>query len=509
MAVRFRAGVDGPDLVATSISMTVPSTTQVGDLIVVSFYTRGTFTITTGYTEILAVGVPMVNSTVNNQGLYFYAKRAVTGDPGSTVTITQTASARMGGGIVVIYDDTGKEVKEVLQATQADNSSVNPGQHTIPALTVQEGDLLIGASTCVYAHGTEVRNYTPSLGWTSLIATPGVAIRIGIAYREVGAGGGGSITGTFQHDTAPHDSVAGHVVFRPFTASTGLSVTPPPIAPQVALGTPLWTLYASVAPGNILTAEALGIFAIGGLVQVTAGNILTGESVPSPQALAISRMVTGNIAPTAVTGTGILDLTAQSVFPGAISSTISLGVPNAVSHSMVIPTQIASTVAVSIPVLGQNYMMVGAIDSTVAVGIQNVSSPGAFFNLVGISGQESVSAIRADLTPITALVAGLGSTAAVGNLVTQLSTAILAPGGVPYGGATSSPGVFLGELPLMLNVPSIAPQATVGGAPILGLTSVKVSPSGITSQVALGTLTVGKKNVHPLLVIGHDYIRHD
>lgn len=79
------------DSTSTTISVKVPATAAEGDLLILTGYARGLLTPPPGWSLVLSV--PYASTT---QHQYLITKRAAAGDAGSTVTLTQATSQRIG-----------------------------------------------------------------------------------------------------------------------------------------------------------------------------------------------------------------------------------------------------------------------------------------------------------------------------------------------------------------------------------------------------------------------------
>lgn len=79
------------DVESTAVSVKVPATAAEGDLLILTGYARGLLTPPPGWSLVLSVPYTSIP-----QHQYLITKRAAAGDAGSTVTLTQATSQRMG-----------------------------------------------------------------------------------------------------------------------------------------------------------------------------------------------------------------------------------------------------------------------------------------------------------------------------------------------------------------------------------------------------------------------------
>jgi hypothetical protein len=191
---------------ATSVSLTIPSDTVEGDLLIVCLFARSAVTAPSGWTQAIKQTV----YTANVQWLEVYYKIASSSDAGSTLTFTQATSARMAVSLIVaICPSSGMAIDDFAGA----NST---GQAAIPSVTSEgSGRLCLIAHSSYYSVTSGSSNYYVIGNKWQIINDPYFELsRLAISICHMGSGARPSATlkanTTYNTDTA---SIA--VIFAP------------------------------------------------------------------------------------------------------------------------------------------------------------------------------------------------------------------------------------------------------------------------------------------------------
>lgn len=164
--IRYKKNViptDASAPAASSISLTVPSDTNEGDVIVAYLAHRASLTPPSGFT--LAKSQANIDSS---QFTSIYYKVASSSDAGSSVTFTQSSSVRISMGLIILEKASGVSVEATNGSAQTATPLSAPS-----ATTAVKGSLLIAVSSNLYA-GSSDQYYFSGTRWTAMdsISTP-------------------------------------------------------------------------------------------------------------------------------------------------------------------------------------------------------------------------------------------------------------------------------------------------------------------------------------------------
>lgn len=190
---------------ATSVSVTIPSDTVEGDLLIVCLFARSTVTAPSGWIQAIKQSI----YTANVQWLEVYYKIASSTDAGATLTFTQATSARMAVSLIVATCPTsGVAIDDFAGA----NSSTKVA---IPSVTSEgSGRLCIIAHTAYYSISSGPAQYYLIGNKWIMINDPYFDLnRIAISICHLGSGARPSAT--LQTYSSISDTAAVAVIFQP------------------------------------------------------------------------------------------------------------------------------------------------------------------------------------------------------------------------------------------------------------------------------------------------------
>ena len=201
---------------SSSVSRTVPSNTQPGDLIIAAFFYRTTssnsITPPTGFTMLHEQPHPEPQSV--GQVLQLWTKTADATDANSTVSFSQTSPERLALSLLVLRSTTGEVALDDLESLQMQNTSGSPGLHPVPRpISSTTGGVAVSVSSCTLAAAFFSIHYRSPSGWELTTREFDTNNRLSVAYQNVPLG---QIPPglSHSHDAGGHNGSAICAIFR-------------------------------------------------------------------------------------------------------------------------------------------------------------------------------------------------------------------------------------------------------------------------------------------------------
>jgi hypothetical protein len=461
----YRAGAlmnNGITATTGSMTVTIPSAAQVGDVAVAHMLTSAlsvteVFTAS-GWTQRLG---PDDSTAASNTFGHVFTKTIASGDPGSSVTFTHTNNRRMAGTLTVW---AGVTETGLSSGTLADGSAGTTADLPTVA-SVQSGAAVIALFGRRSAVATQMSSVTVPSGYTAAdesrtnIATAGnIACRVGykIAATPGSYGGETATTVTDTHTGVDYLFVLPAVVSAPTrtstvtatgtgTASLGTSFVTETTTlaasgtTTASLGTSFVTKIATVAATGAATASL-------GTAFITESGTLAAAAVTSASVTAAVTVQT-TLAATA-TGTATVDGTSTppiqtwtSAVDAKGTATASLGtafvtVTSSLAASAVAtatitgvrtqPSAIAAAGVGTATITG--FLTISGTLAATAIGTAAVTTAITRVGILAATGTTTASLGTAFVTVISAIAATATGTATISGFVTV--TAAVAANGV-------------------------------------------------------------------------------
>ena len=185
----FIAAGDTNYATATTTFATVPTSTQVGDLMLLNIMARQTLTAPSGWTLVRSIAAADgTTPTPITQTQYLYSKVAAATDLNTTVTVTQATSDRIGAHIDVFRNAS------VISSTSASQATTGTQTFTATVPGTSASFVYASVSTTQASTGTGTMAFTPT-GWNlNTPASLSATNRMGVGYS--GNPAIGSVTAT-------------------------------------------------------------------------------------------------------------------------------------------------------------------------------------------------------------------------------------------------------------------------------------------------------------------------
>lgn len=285
MAIAFRASASAPSdgNSVASRSVTIPASVQVGDVLLLASHSRNTPTAPSGWTALVTF-----NATYG--GHRVWARTAVVGDAGSTVTITQSPADRMAVALVA-YSGA---VAPTTAATGAENF-LNGTTITHPSVSA------VSPSAWLVAGFTDYQDSTSSTQGvatplTSRVAQSGIWSHVAFGDQALTAAGATG-TRTTTLTAQPYSAVPWSLILEPSdrsipvgraTSSTSarpVTVTQATVATHSVYGatTPSGTfsVFTDGSPSIVLGETFYRYGGVGGTWSCVGGRVWTPVGVPA------------------------------------------------------------------------------------------------------------------------------------------------------------------------------------------------------------------------------------
>ncbi len=213
MAISYRAG-NSAVVQALTASVTVPATTQVGDLIVAHIFTGGTsLTVPSGYTQI---GSTVTDGTTWVGQIVY--KVATSSDPGSTISWTVASAATKSALGVAVY--AGVDTANPIDASGVAAGTASTS-HATPSITVVNANSWM-LSFCADRGSASSTSLTPGGGFTtraSAYGTGGGSYSLAIADSNASVSTGAQTAGTWTATVSTAASMVASVSLKPASVS--------------------------------------------------------------------------------------------------------------------------------------------------------------------------------------------------------------------------------------------------------------------------------------------------
>lgn len=184
-----------------SATVTVPSATLVGDLLILSIMHRDVITSAlTGWTYVDTAVVNYTGSSVQYETVYY--KQAASGDASSSVTVTQASSARLECALSTFRPD------QPIVFLASDTGDTASSSAVSVSFTPAETVFAVFSSSFVYSNSNEI---TYDLPFRRIVGSAATNRRQGVAwgYFDIGA-----YTNSADNGTTPFGAVGVISQFR-------------------------------------------------------------------------------------------------------------------------------------------------------------------------------------------------------------------------------------------------------------------------------------------------------
>lgn len=190
---------------ATSLSLTIPSDTVEGDLLIVCMFARSLVTAPSGWTQAIKQSI----NTANTQWLLVFYKIASSIDVGATLTFNQATSGRMAISLIVAACPASGAAIDVAAGTFSATSA------TVPSATSSGlGRLCLLAHTAYFATVSAINEYyMHGNGWIIINNPYLIDSRIAISIIHMNSGPRPLTYLTKKSDLT--DTAAVAVIFKP------------------------------------------------------------------------------------------------------------------------------------------------------------------------------------------------------------------------------------------------------------------------------------------------------
>lgn len=250
MAVAFRASASGKAESGGQVAVTIPSTVQAGDLLILGYIINSLTSSPGGQAAIATppgwTAIPDATQADTSAEATVFYKIATTGDAGSTVTVTYTGSTDLPRNCAILVAYSGVDQTAPFPVTPTKNaSSSSSATHVMPTLDTTGHDQAMIVSLLLERAATASSKFTVSSGWTlrqSQITTgsSGQPEAAAIDAGPVATGAAGQGSATITADQASNHAFGYTFALAPATAVQTAR-------PNVDVTTANWT--PSQAPG--------------------------------------------------------------------------------------------------------------------------------------------------------------------------------------------------------------------------------------------------------------------
>lgn len=210
--IQYRgAGAAVNNNTGTTVSLQVPPSAQVGDLLVaVVMRWSDDDTPPSGWTSEIATAYSYGGGgTTYQQALTVFTKSAEAGDLGTNVTFAQITggSNRLDGRMYALY--CNDRVPEVVASASAVTSNTTSKTMSIPSASATSGgQLAMVFASSIYTDPSNNLAWTFPGGWTARSATSGTALRTAAASQAISSGQSTSGTITLTRSGTSMDGQA-------------------------------------------------------------------------------------------------------------------------------------------------------------------------------------------------------------------------------------------------------------------------------------------------------------
>lgn len=296
MAAAFRAsavGNNGQTAVKSSVATTIPGTAVAGDyalLCVESSWGAATATTPSGWSLLSGPDEPSSSSVS-----WLFGKTLVSGDPGSSVTVTLSTTSRVVSGMIVFSGVTasGVQVQSLLDSTSGSTISL-PTATSVPSGAAVGVFFATRDASASAPSVTMPSSYTAAPSSASNMASPNVAVKGGYLIT--------SSSGSVGGDTAavsPSAMGTGYVVALS-ASSTGGTVTLTGATAQGSGTAGLGTVVIAAAPPPVWPPDPYRAAVRNGItVSYTLDASLSGSPVAGATGL---QLVSGTSTDTTAPG---------------------------------------------------------------------------------------------------------------------------------------------------------------------------------------------------------------
>jgi hypothetical protein len=176
------------NLSSTTLTLTLPSSIQAGDLLLASIMYRGTITVPTGWESVASSRA--LYGTDTYVSTHLFKRRAVAGDAGTTVQFVDATYTpnRMAGLVTVLR---GNKYLDVLSSNTNKTENAGTGSWAAPQMTPSPGQVVLSAAS-TYLQSSDAGPYYMLVDAGFVLDTPpnntdaGNQIRMGVAHSFSG-----------------------------------------------------------------------------------------------------------------------------------------------------------------------------------------------------------------------------------------------------------------------------------------------------------------------------------